>query len=346
MKISAKEIAQLLNATVEGNPDTVITKLARIEEADEQSFCFLANPKYFSYAQTAKVGVLLCNETLEYNTGNVSAAIRVADPYAAFQKLMELYASVSTKPQVANVHPQAVFGNQVSMGSHVSIGALSYIGNNVQIGNNVVIHANCSIGDGAVIMDDTVIYSNVSVYKDCVIGKRCVLHSGCVIGSDGFGFAPQQDGSYKKIPQTGNVVLGDDVEVGANTCIDRAVMGSTKIGNGVKLDNLIQVAHNVEIGDHTVIAAQAGISGSTRLGKNMMIGGQAGITGHLTIADGVKVQAKAAVIKDVAETGKGLSGIPAIDAREHYRILASMKVLPQLISRVKELEKKLQQFLG
>jgi UDP-3-O-[3-hydroxymyristoyl] glucosamine N-acyltransferase len=346
MEITAKELAILLNAKLEGNPEARVHKLSKIEEADSDSFCFLGNPKYFHYSHTAKAGILLCDETLEYNKANISAALRVKEPYQAFQKLMELYASLNGKEKTNSIEQPSHIGKNSVYGTNLHLGAFSYVGENVKIGTNVTIYPNCFIGDNAEIGDDTILYANVSVYHDCKIGGRAILHSGCVIGSDGFGFAPQEDGSYKKIPQTGNVVIGNDVEIGANTCIDRAVIGSTQIRDGVKLDNLIQVAHNVDIGENTVIAAQVGISGSTKFGKNVMIGGQAGITGHLNIADGVKIQAQAAVIRDVTEKGKGISGAPAIDAREHYRILASMKILPQLIQRVKDLEKKLEEKKG
>jgi UDP-3-O-[3-hydroxymyristoyl] glucosamine N-acyltransferase len=343
MEITAKELAVLLNAKLEGNPEARVSKLAKIEEADIHSFCFLGNPKYFHYAQTAKAGILLCDETLDYNKSNISAALRVKEPYQAFQKLMELYASLNGKEKINSVETPSHIGKGSVYGENFHLGAFSYVGENVNIGKNVTIYPNCFVGDNAEVGDDTILYANVSVYHDCKIGSRSILHSGCIIGSDGFGFAPHEDGSYKKIPQTGNVVIGNEVEIGANTCIDRAVIGSTHIRDGVKLDNLIQVAHNVDIGENTVIAAQVGISGSTKFGKNVMIGGQAGITGHLNIADGVKIQAQAAVIRDVTDKGKGISGAPAIDAREHYRILASIKVLPQLIQRVKELEKKLEE---
>lgn len=341
MEIKAKELAVLLDAKLEGNPEAKVSKLAKIEEADTDSFCFLANPKYYHYAQTAHVGILLCDETLDYNRENIQAALRVPEPYAAFQKLMELYAAMNNNNSGAGIDANTHIGKGSSYGSNFYLGAFAYVGSNVKIGNNVKIYPNTYVGDNAVIGDNTTIYANVSIYHDCKVGNDCIIHAGAVIGADGFGFAPQADGTYKKIPQTGNVVIGNNVEVGANTCIDRAVIGSTQIKDGVKLDNLIQVAHNVELGENTVIAAQAGISGSTRFGKNVMIGGQAGITGHLTIADGTKIQAQAAVIHDVTVPNKGISGAPAIDAREHYRILASMKILPQLIQRVKELEKKL-----
>jgi UDP-3-O-[3-hydroxymyristoyl] glucosamine N-acyltransferase len=341
MEIKAKELAVMLGAKLEGNPETKVSKLARIEESDKDSFCFLANPKYYSYAQTAQVGILLCDEKLEYNTENISAVLRVAEPYPAFQKLMDLYAAMNANQKSAGIDEQTKIGKNSTYGDNFYLGAFSYLGENVKVGKNVKIYPNCYIGDNAEIGDGTTIYANVSIYNDCKAGSDCIIHSGAVIGADGFGFAPQPDGTFKKIPQTGNVVIGNDVEIGANTCIDRAVMGSTIIRNGVKLDNLIQIAHNVELGENTGIAAQAGISGSTKTGKNVMIGGQAGITGHLNIADGVKIQAQAAVIKDVKDKGKGISGAPAIDAREHYRIIAYMMKLPELAKRIEELEKKL-----
>ncbi|MBS1613027.1 MAG: UDP-3-O-(3-hydroxymyristoyl)glucosamine N-acyltransferase [Bacteroidetes bacterium] len=342
MEIKAKELAVLLGAILEGNPDAKVSKLAKIEEADTDSFCFLANPKYYHYAQTAHVGILLCDETLDYNRDNIQAALRVPEPYVAFQKLMELYAAMNNNNSSAGIDANTHIGKGSTYGSNLYLGAFAYVGANVKLGNNVKIYPNAYVGDNAAIGDNTTIYANVSIYHDCKVGTDCIIHSGAVIGADGFGFAPQADGTYKKIPQTGNVVIGNHVEIGANTCIDRAVIGSTQIKDGVKLDNLIQVAHNVEIGENSVSAAQAGISGSTRFGKNVMIGGQAGITGHLNIADGTKIQAQSAVIRDVTEPNKGISGAPAIDAREHYRLLASIKALPQLIQRVKELEKKLE----
>jgi len=341
MEITAKELAVILNAKLEGKPDTKVTKLARIEEADKDSFCFLANPKYYPYAQTSTVGILLCDEKLEYNPDNISAVLRVADPYVAFQKLMDLYAAIQNNPKAAGIDELTKIGKNTRYGHNFYLGSFSYLGENVKIGNNVHIYPNCYIGDDVEVGDDSIIYANVSVYNACKIGSNCIIHSGAVIGADGFGFAPQPDGTYKKIPQTGNVVIGNYVEVGANTCIDRAVMGSTVIRDGVKLDNLIQIAHNVELGENTGIAAQAGISGSTKMGKNVMVGGQAGITGHLNIADGTKIQAQAAVIRDVKETGKGISGAPAIDAREHYRIIAYMMKLPELAKRIEELEKRI-----
>lgn len=341
MKITALELATLLQAKLEGNPQTTVHKLAKIEESDAESFCFLANPKYYHYALTQPMGILLCNETLEYNAANVGAVLRVKDPYAAFQQLMELYAAMHKPNNLSGVSDKAFVADNASIGNNVSIDAFAYVGKGAKIGNNVVLHAQCYVGEKAVIGNDTVLYAGVKIYHECEIGSRCIIHSGAVIGSDGFGFAPQEDGTYKKIPQTGNVVVGNDVEIGANTCIDRAVIGSTRIGNGVKLDNLIQIAHNVELGDNTAIAAQAGISGSTRIGKNAMIGGQAGITGHLKIGDFVKVQAQAAVIHNI-EDKKGISGAPAIDAREHYRQLAAIRQLPELLKKIHAIEKQVQ----
>ena len=341
MEITAKELAVILSAKLEGDPNTKVSKLARIEEADGDSFCFLANPKYYSFAQTAKVGILLCDEKLDYNPKNIGSALRVKDPQAAFQQLMILYASMNQDQKAPGIDEYTKIGKGTTYGANFYLGSFSYVGENVKIGKDVKIYPNSYIGDNAEIGDGTIVYANVSIYSHCKVGANCIIHSGAVIGSDGFGFAPQADGTFTKIPQTGNVVIGNNVEVGANTCIDRAVMGSTIIKDGVKLDNLIQIAHNVELGENTAMAAQSGISGSTKMGKNVMIGGQAGITGHLNIADGVKIQAQAAVIKDVKEPGKGISGAPAIDAREHYRIIAYMMKLPELVKRIEELEKQL-----
>lgn len=340
MEITAKELAELLNARLEGDPETKVSKLSRIEEADPKSLSFLGTPKYFHYAHSARAGILLCDETLSCNSSNFGAILRVKEPYEAFHRLVEFHSSMENRRKSPAIEEMTHIGRNSSYGENFYLGSFSYVGDDVRIGNNVTIYPGVHIGDNAEIGDGTVIHANVSVYRGCIIGKECILHSGCVIGADGFGFTLLPDGSYRKTPQSGNVVLGDCVEIGANTCIDRAVVGSTHIRSGVKLDNLVQIAHNVEIGENTVIAAQTGISGSTRLGKNIMIGGQAGITQHLSIADGVKIQAQAAVIRDITKEGSAVAGTPSTDAREHYRILAALKSLPKLVQRVRELEAK------
>lgn len=343
MEITAKELADFLGARIEGDPETKVSKLSRIEEADSNSLSFLGSSKYFHYAYSAKAGILLCDESLPCEASNFGAILRVKEPYEAFHRLVEFHSSMESRQKPPAIEENSHIGKNTSYGENFYLGSFSYLGDDVRIGNNVTIYPGVHIGDGAEVGDGTIIHANVSIYRGCVIGSNCILHSGCVIGSDGFGFTPLGDGTYRKTPQTGNVVLGDCVEIGANTCIDRAVVGSTHIRNGVKLDNLVQVAHNVDIGENTVIAAQTGISGSTRLGKNILIGGQAGLTQHLNIADGVKIQAQAAVIRDISKEGAAVAGTPSTDAREHYRILAALKSLPKLIQRVRKLEVKLEE---
>lgn len=342
LNFTAKEIAVLIVGRVEGDENAIVSSVAKIEEGQENALSFIANPKYESYANTTNAGILLVNNTLQINNPSVKAIIRVEDPYLAFTKLLEFYQSQLNAAQKNNatISPNAVLAKSSSIGENCSIGALAYIGENSSIGANVVIYPTVYIGDNCKIGDNTVLYAGVKIYSGCEIGKNCIIHAGAVIGSDGFGFAPKEDGSWQKIPQTGNVVIQDDVEIGANTCIDRATMGSTIIHKGVKLDNLIQVAHNVEIGENTAIAAQVGISGSTKLGKKILVGGQAAFTGHIKIADGAKIQARAAVKDNISQENAQLAGVPAINARENYRQIAALKQLPDLIRQIAELLKK------
>ena len=343
MRFTAQQIHQITGGVLSGDPQATISGMAKIEEGGIEALCFIANPKYESYAETVNCGLLLVREGFNVKNPNIRAVIHHADPYSAFTRLLQMYQEMNVKTERGGVHTLAHCAEGSKRGDNTEIGAFTYIGKDVVIGNNVTIYPLSYIGDNCTIGDDSTIYSGVHIYSGCIVGKRCVLHSGSVIGSDGFGFAPQEDGSYLKIPQTGNVEIADDVEIGANTVVDRATLGSTRIEQGVKLDNLIQVAHNVEIGAHTVIAAQTGISGSTKLGKRMMVGGQAAFVGHLRIADGTKVQARSAVKDDIKEENRGLSGAPAIEAREHYRQLAALKQLPDLIRRVQQLEKQLRE---
>lgn len=339
MQFSARQICEVINGKLEGNPDATVSKLSKIEESDNASLTFISNPKYEVFADSVTAAALIVNETLPVNSKNVQAVIRVADPYTSLSKLLALYSqNGQSKTGVAE---WSRVGAGTTIGENVSIADFAFVGSNVKIGNNVKIYPHVFVGDNCEIGDDTILYSGVKIYHHCVVGKRAIIHSGAVIGADGFGFAPQADGSYQKIHHVGNVIIGNDVEIGANTCIDRATLGSTLLKDGVKLDNLIQIAHNVEVGENTVMAAFAGVSGSTKIGKNNMIGGQAGITGHLVIADGTKIQAQAAVIKNIEEPNKGFSGTPAIDVREHYRQLAALKQLPDLIKKVAQLEKLL-----
>jgi UDP-3-O-[3-hydroxymyristoyl] glucosamine N-acyltransferase len=347
LEFSAQEIAAVINGKIEGDAAVKVFGIAKIEEANAQSLCFIANPKYEHFAATTTAGILIVNEGLQFTNPNIGAVIRVKDAYSAFTQLLDMYQKMQqTDTTKQQIETHTHIGKDSVHGANLYLGSFSYIGNRVKIGENVKIYPHSYVGDDCEIGDNTIIYSGVNIYYETKIGANCIFHSGAVIGADGFGFAPAADGTYKKIPQTGNVIIEDDVEIGANTTVDRATLGSTILRKGVKLDNLIQVAHNVEIGENTVIAALVGISGSAKLGKNMMVGGQAGITGHITLANGTKVQAKAAVIRDQEEENKGLSGVPAIDAREHYRQLAAIKKLPELYKKVDELEKLLKTKIG
>jgi UDP-3-O-[3-hydroxymyristoyl] glucosamine N-acyltransferase len=339
MQITARELANLLSGKIEGNPDKIVSKLSKIEEADSDSLCFIANPKYEHFAQNTHAGILIVNESFSVQNVNGITFIKVKDAYASFAFLLNAFAA--KKNEKTGIDKQTSIAETATYGEGFYLGAFSVIGEHVKIGNNVKIYPNCFIGDNSVIKDNTVIYSGVNVYHNCEIGSDCIVHSGVVIGSDGFGFAPKADGSFDKVPQTGNVVLGNHVEIGANTVIDRATLGSTVIKDGVKLDNLVQIAHNVEVGENTVVASQAGISGSTKLGKNVMVGGQAGFVGHIQIADFVKINAQSGVSKSIEEKGKAVSGTPAENFRQHYKNQALLRQLPEFLERLKNLENKL-----
>lgn len=313
--MTLKEIAAYINGKVVGDEGLFITYPAKLEDARPDNITFLSNEKYLPFLDTTKAGCVVISASLfdKVQKGKPFSWIVVEDAYIAFAHILELY---------HQQQPEAD-SPQYSVGKNTRIYPNVYIGNNVRIG------------------DDCIIYPNVTIYKDCVIGNRCILHAGAVIGSDGFGFAPQADGTYQKIPQLGNVVIEDDCEIGANTCIDRATMGSTIIRKGVKLDNLIQVAHNVEIGEHTVIAAQTGISGSTKIGHHNMIGGQVGFVGHIVVAPFTKVNAQSAVAQHVKKEGLVLSGTPAIDMRQHFKATVVYKNLPEMERKLRELEEGL-----
>ncbi|HNR27948.1 MAG TPA: UDP-3-O-(3-hydroxymyristoyl)glucosamine N-acyltransferase [Bacteroidales bacterium] len=319
MELTAGIIAKHLKGEVAGDPDVVVTAMARIEQGKKGTACFLANPKYEKYLYQTKASIVLINRDFT-PTGDVSATlVKVDNAYAAAAELLGLFSSEKKKSGWEFPH---FISRRTSIGRKVYIGAHSYIGKRVRIGNGAQIYPQVYLGENVRIGAGTILYPGVKVYDDCIIGERCIIHANAVIGSDGFGFSPMADGTYRKIPQTGNVIIEDDVEIGANTVIDRATMGSTIIRRGVKLDNLIQIAHNVEVGENTVMAAQSGIAGSTRLGANCMIAGQAGIVGHLTIADGTQVGAQAGIIGSVKEKGSALLGMPAIDHSQFMRAYA------------------------
>lgn len=339
MQITAKDLATLLQGEIDGNPDAIVSKLSKIEEADMDSLSFIANPKYEQYAATSHAGILVVSKDLNVTNQNGTTFLRVEDPYSSFAVLLEKFAGTAAAKM--GIESPSYVSEDAEIGEGVYIGAFAYIGKNVKIGDNVKIYPNTYLGDNCVVANNTILYSGVHLYHGCQIGSDTIIHSGVVLGSDGFGFAPKEDGSFEKVPQTGFVVVGDRVEIGANTVIDRATLGTTKIHNGVKLDNLVQIAHNVIIDENAVVASQAGISGSTKIGKNVMVGGQAGFVGHITIADGVKINAQSGVSKSVEEKGKALSGSPAESFRQHYKHQAMIRQLPDLLKRINELEKQL-----
>lgn len=320
-----------------------VSNIAKIEEAGEGMLSFIANPKYEEFIYTTKASILIVNESLVIERPIHSTLIRVKDAYSSFALLLEKYRYLTGNK--SGIQQPSHIPQSVKMGQNVFVGAFAYLGENVVLGNNVKIYPGVYLGENVVVNDDAVLYPGVKVYDNCIVGSRAILHAGCVIGGDGFGFAPQPDGSYKKVPQIGNVVIYDDVEIGANTTIDRATMGSTIIRQGVKLDNLIQVAHNVDIGINTVIAAQTGVSGSTKIGQNCVIGGQVGMVGHIHIADGTKINAQSGLSKSITVPNSSLTGSPAYDYKSSLKSQAIFRNLPDLEKRVKELEEMVKQLL-
>lgn len=338
MEFRAKDIAELLGGEVVGDENTTVNNVSKIEAGKPGTLAFLANPKYEHYIYETDASIVLVNKSFEPKHQINATMIKVEDAYSAVASLLEMYEQAKPKP--AGIEQPSFISKSAQVGDNPYIGAFAYIGSNVKIGNNVMIYPQAYIGDNAVVGDDTVIFSGVKVYEGCKIGKSCVIHAGTVIGADGFGFAPNDANEYKKVPQIGNVVLEDNVEIGANTCIDRATMGSTVIRKGVKLDNLIQIAHNVEIGANTVIAAQSGVAGSAKIGERCMFGGQTGCVGHITIADEVKAAAQTGIASSVKEEGTILQGTPGIDIRNYQKSYVLFRALPKMRQQVNELEKK------
>jgi UDP-3-O-[3-hydroxymyristoyl] glucosamine N-acyltransferase len=336
MQFSASQIALLINGKIEGDANASVNSFGKIEEAKQGQLAFLANPKYEDHLYSTRASVIIINESLQLKQDIKATLIRVPDAYTAFAALLSKYQEMVTQ-QMNGIQQPSYVAKTASWGENVFIGAFAYLSENVTIGNNTKIFPGVFVGDNVKIGNSTIIHPGVKIYKDCLLGDRVTIHAGTVIGSDGFGFAPQADGSFKKVPQIGNVVIENDVEIGANTTIDRATIGSTIIKAGAKLDNLIQIAHNVEIGNSTVIAAQAGISGSTKIGNGAMIGGQAGIVGHLQIGDGAKINAQSGVTKSI-EASKAVTGSPAYDYTAALRSQAISRRLPELEKRLKELE--------
>ena len=326
-KFKASQIAQVLNGTLDGDPEVEVYKLAKIEEGSPGAITFLSNPKYRPFIYTTTASVVIVKDDFQPEQPLQSTLIRVADPYSAFTQLLEFYNQMRISSRVG-IESSVSIDPSSSLGENVYIGAFTAIGAHCKIGNNVKIYANTTIGDHVIIADNTIIFSNVAIYADSVIGANCILHSGVVVGS------------YKKIPQIGNVVLEDNVELGANTTIDRATMGSTIIRQGVKIDNLVQIAHNVEVGAHTVIASQAGVAGSSKIGKHCSIGGQVGIAGHFTIGNNVKIQAQSGIGRNVKDN-EVIQGSPAFTYMDYNKSYVVFRKLPELLKKIDELEKKL-----
>ncbi len=338
MVFTASQIAGILEGEVEGNPEIAVHKLAKIEEGEKGSLTFLANPKYTPFIYTTKASITIVNKDFTPEQHLATTLIKVEDAYESFSKLLEYYDQVkNTKTGIE----QPVFLSESTVyGEGLYLGAFAYIAENVVMGKNVKIYPNAYVGENVKLGDNVVIFSGAKVYSETIVGNNCVIQSGAIVGADGFGFAPNKNGTFSKIPQTGNVILEDDVDVGAGTTIDRATMGSTILRKGVKLDNQIQIAHNVEIGEHTVIAAQTGVAGSTKIGKKCMIGGQVGIVGHITIGDNVRIQAQSGIGRNIKDN-EILQGSPALNYGDYNKSYVHFKNFPKIINQIHELDKKI-----
>lgn len=337
MEISVTQIAEWVNGKIIGNNNITVSGFAKIEEATSSDLTFLSNPKYKHFLKNCEAGIILINEEMEVTDAN-KTYIKVTDAYVAVTKLLNLYDKMSGEK--TGKEDPCFISESAEMGENLYIGAFSYIGENVKIGNNVKIYPHTYIAENSIIKDNTILYSGVKVYKGTEIGKSCIIHSGTVIGSDGFGFQPDEKGVFHKVAQIGNVVIEDNVEIGACCTIDRATIGSTLIKEGVKLDNQIQIAHNVVVGKNTVIASQSGIAGSTKVGENNLIGGQVGIAGHLTVGNNVQVQAQSGINKNTEDNIK-LYGSPAINAMDFRKSYIFFRKLPEVVERINKLEKVL-----
>lgn len=345
MQFTAKEIAALINGQIEGDSDVTVSSFGKLEGAEKGQLAFLANPKYEEYLYSTKASVIIINYTQAVDKKVEATLIRVPDAYSAFAIILSAHDKMKTA-NLNGIQQPVYISTTARMGENIFIGAFTYIGENVIIGNNVKLFSQVYIGDNVTIDNDTILFPGVKIHHDCIIGKNVTVHSGAVIGADGFGFAPQTDGSFKKVPQIGNVIVEDNVEIGANATIDRATIGSTLIKSGAKLDNLIQIAHNVEVGNNTVIAAQSGISGSTKVGNNVMIGGQAGIVGHLQIADGSKINAQSGVSKSIKTPNTAVTGSPAFEYAHALRSQILSRNLPELEKRITELEQIIERLMN
>ena len=338
MKFTAAQIAGILEGKVEGDPEIEVDKLAKIEEGTKGAITFLANPRYTSYIYSTQASVTIVSDSFEPEEVVSTTLIKVKDPYNAFSKLLEYYNQV--KLNKSGIEQPSYISESAEYGDNLYLGAFAYLGDNVKLGNNVKIFPNAFVGDNVKIGNDVIIFPGAKIYSETVIGNNCVVHGGAIVGADGFGFSPDGEGVYSKVPQIGNVIIEDNVDIGAGTTIDRATLGSTIIRKGVKLDNQIQIAHNVEIGEHTAIAAQTGIAGSSKIGKNCLIGGQVGIVGHINIGDRVKIQAQAGIGRNVKDD-EMIQGSPAFGYGKFNKSYVHFKNLPKIEERLTQLEKKL-----
>lgn len=344
MQFTAAQIAMMINGKVEGNAEAAVASFGKIEEAGDGQLAFLANPKYEEYLYSTGASIIIINDSLELKKKINATLIKVPDAYSAFATLLEKYQQIQ-RQQLTGIQQPAYIAATAKIGDNVYVGAFAFIGEHVIVSDGAKIYPNAYLGNNVTVGKNTIIHPGVKIYHDCVIGNNVSIHAGTVIGSDGFGFAPQADGTLKKVPQIGNVVIEDNVEIGANATIDRATIGSTLIKSGAKLDNLLQIAHNVEVGNNSVIAAQSGISGSTKVGNNVMIGGQVGIVGHIKIADGSKINAQSGVSKSIKNPNSAVTGSPAFDYTAALRSQAASRNLPNLEKRVIELEKLLKEMM-
>ncbi len=338
MKFTAAQIAGILEGEVEGNPEVEVSKLSKIEEGIPESLSFLSNPKYTQYIYTTKASAVIVDKNFKAENRINTTLIRVDDAYKSFSKLLEYYNQV--KMNKTGIEQPVFISESANYGKNIYIGAFAYISDNVKIGDNVKIYPNVYIGDNVIIANNVTLFSGAKIYSDTQIGNNCVIHSSAILGADGFGFSPNEKGEFIKVPQTGNVIIEDNVDIGAATSIDRATLGSTIIRKGVKLDNQIQIAHNVEIGENTVIAAQTGIAGSTKIGENCMIGGQVGIAGHLSIGNNVRIQAQSGIGRNVKDN-ETLQGSPALTYNDYNKSYVHFKNLPKIINRLTTIEKNI-----
>ncbi len=338
MIFTATQIAGILNGEIEGDETVEVSKLAKIEEGEQGSLTFLSNPKYTPYIYSTQASITIVNKTFELESAIKTTLIRVDDAYKAFSQLLDYYNMVEMNK--TGIEQPSFVSETVVYGDNIYLGAFSYLGDNVVIGGNVKIFPNVYIGDNVTIGNNVVVFAGAKIYSETIIGDNCVIHSGVIVGADGFGFTPNEQGEYSKVPQTGNVIIEDNVDVGAGTTIDRATLGSTIIRSGVKLDNQIQIAHNVEIGEHTAIAAQTGIAGSTKIGKYCLIGGQVGIAGHLVIGNKVKIQAQSGIGRNIKD-GEAIQGSPALGYSDYNKSYVHFKNLPKIVDKVYKLEKKI-----